>query len=198
MLEHSPAAVTAAVTYAPAHGVLSAVWLLIAIPLASAAILLLAGRRADKWGHLLGVASVGAAFILGLIYFFALRGLSGSRTAELTLWKFIPVGALQINFGFLFDPLAAIFVLLITGVGFLIHVYAVGYMADDPGRRRFFGYFNLFVAAMLTLVLADNYLMLYLGWEGVGLASYLLISFYYLPAAGGDGRQEGVHHEPRR
>ncbi len=185
MLEHSPAAVTAAVTYAPAHGVLSSVWLLIAIPAASSAVLLLAGRRADKWGHLLGVASVGAAFILGLIDFFALRGLSGNRTAELTLWKFIPVGSLQINFGFLFDPLAAIFVLLITGVGFLIHVYAVGYMADDPGRRRFFGYFNLFVAAMLTLVLADNYLVLYLGWEGVGLASYLLISFYYLrpPAA---------------
>jgi NADH-quinone oxidoreductase subunit L len=185
MLEQSPAAVTAAVTYAPAHGVLSAVWLLIAIPAASSAVLLLAGRRADKWGHLLGVASVGAAFVLGLVDFIALRGLSGSRTAELTLWKFIPVGSLQINFGFLFDPLAAIFVLLITGVGFLIHVYAVGYMADDPGRRRFFGYFNLFVAAMLTLVLADNYLMLYLGWEGVGLASYLLISFYYLrpPAA---------------
>jgi NADH-quinone oxidoreductase subunit L len=185
MLEHSAADVTAAVTYAPAHGVLSAVWLLIAIPAASSAVLLLAGRRADKWGHLLGVASVGAAFVLGLIDFFALRGLSGTRTAELTLWRYIPVGSLQINFGFLFDPLAAIFVLLITGVGFLIHVYAVGYMAGDPGRRRFFGYFNLFVAAMLTLVLADNYLMLYLGWEGVGLASYLLISFHYLrpPAA---------------
>ena len=71
------------------------------------------------------------------------------------------------------------FVLLITGVGSLIHIYAVGYMAHDPGRRRFFGYFNLFVAAMLLLVLANNYLVLYVGWEGVGLASYLLIGFYY-------------------
>jgi NADH-quinone oxidoreductase subunit L len=166
------------------------VWLLIAIPAASAAILLVAGKRADKWGHILGVASVGASFVLGVVYFFALRGLSGSRTAELNLWSFIPVGRLQVEFGFLFDPLAAIFVLLITGVGFLIHLYAVGYMAEDPGRRRFFGYFNLFVAAMLTLVLANNYLVLYLGWEGVGLASYLLIAFYTLrPAAATAGKK---------
>src|ERR1700752_4097266 len=101
MLEHSPAAVSAAVTYAPAHGVLSAVWVLIAIPAASAAVLLLAGRRADKWGHLLGVASVGVAFILGAIDFFALRNLSGNRTADSTLWTYIPVGSLRINFGFL-------------------------------------------------------------------------------------------------
>ena len=79
----------------------------------------------------------------------------------------------------LIDPLSMVFVLLITGVGSLIHIYAVGYMAHDPGRRRFFGYFNLFIAAMLLLVLADNYLALYVGWEGVGVASYLLISYYY-------------------
>jgi NADH-quinone oxidoreductase subunit L len=180
-----------AVTYAPAHGVLSAVWLLIAIPAVSSAVLLLAGRRADTWGHLLGVASVGVVFILGVIDFFALRGLSGARTAESNLWSYIAVGHLQISFGFLFDPLAAIFVLLITGVGFLIHVYAVGYMAEDAhARRRFFGYFNLFIAAMLTLVLGNNYLMLYLGWEGVGLASYLLIAFHYLrPAAATAGKK---------
>jgi NADH-quinone oxidoreductase subunit L len=190
MTAQTPAALVEAVSYAPAHGVLSSMWLLIAIPAASALILLVAGKRADKWGHILGVASVGAAFILGLIYFFSLRGLSGSRTAELNLWSYIPVGRLQIEFGFLFDPLAAIFVLLITGVGFLIHLYAVGYMAGDPGRRRFFGYFNLFVAAMLTLVLANNYLILYLGWEGVGLASYLLIAFYTLrPAAATAGKK---------
>ena len=190
MTAQTPAALVEAVSYAPAHGVLSSMWLLIAIPAASALILLVAGKRADKWGHILGVASVGAAFILGLIYFFSLRGLSGARTAELNLWSYIPVGRLQIEFGFLFDPLAAIFVLLITGVGFLIHLYAVGYMAEDPGRRRFFGYFNLFVAAMLTLVLANNYLILYLGWEGVGLASYLLIAFYTLrPAAATAGKK---------
>src|SRR5215467_5236566 len=166
------------VVYMPAHGVLSATWVLIAIPAVSAAILLVLGRRSDKWGHVLGVLSVAASFVLGLVDFFALRNLSGNRTAVTNLWTYIPVGSLRVTFGFLFDPLASIFVLLITGVGLLIHIYAVGYMANDPDRRRFFGYFNLFVAAMLTLVLANNYVMLYLGWEGVGLASYLLISWY--------------------
>jgi NADH-quinone oxidoreductase subunit L len=179
------------VHYATASGTLSGFWLLIAIPLASAAILLLAGRRADKWGHWLGVASVGVAFILGLVYFFSLRGLAGPyRAAELNLFDYIPVGGLKIQFGLLYDPLSAIFVLLITGVGFLIHVYAVGYMEHDPGRRRFFGYFNLFVAAMLMLVLGGNYVMTFLGWEGVGLASYLLIAFWYdRPSAATAGKK---------
>ncbi len=155
-------------------------WLLIAIPLASAAVLLVLGRRADRWGHWLGVLSVGAAFVLALIYFFQLRGRPvDDRAAEIDLFPFIHVGSLRVDFGLLLDPLAAVFVLLITGVGFLIHLYAVGYMASDPGRRTFFGYFNLFVAAMLLLVLGNNYVMLYFGWEGVGLASYLLISFWY-------------------
>ena len=166
-------------------------WLLIAIPLASAAILLLLGRRADRWGHWLGVASIFAAFVLGLVYFFRLDDLpADDRSAELTLFQFLHVGSLTVDFGLLFDPLSAVFVLLITGVGFLIHLYAVGYMADDPGRRTFFGYFNLFVAAMLLLVLGNNYVMLYLGWEGVGLASYLLISFWYTrPSAATAGKK---------
>src|SRR5881392_2206888 len=177
--------------YATASGTLSGVWLLIAIPLASAAILLLLGRRADRWGHWLGVGSVGVAFILGLVDFFALRGLPGPyRAADRTLFTFLEVGKLKITFGLLFDPLSAIFVLLITGVGFLIHLYAVGYMADDPGRRRFFGYFNVFVAAMLTLVLGDNYLITFIGWEGVGLASYLLIAFWFnRPSAATAGKK---------
>jgi NADH-quinone oxidoreductase subunit L len=179
------------VHYAAAGGVLSSMWLLIAIPLASAAVLLLLGKRADKWGHLLGVASIFASFVLGLIYFFELRGLPGPyRAADQHLWTFLQVGSLNVDFGLLFDPLSAVFVLLITGVGFLIHLYAVGYMAHDPGRRRFFGYFNLFAAAMLMLVLGDNYLMTFLGWEGVGLASYLLISFWYnRPAAATAGKK---------
>lgn len=166
-------------------------WLLIAIPLASAAVLLLLGRRADRWGHVLGVASIAAAFVLGLIYFFQLGDLPADhRSAELTLFEFIHVGQLNVDFGLLFDPLAAVFVLLITGVGFLIHLYAVGYMAEDPGRRKFFGYFNLFVAAMLLLVLGNNYVMLYFGWEGVGVASYLLISFWYnRPSAATAGKK---------
>src|SRR5215469_4454777 len=179
------------VQFATATGTLSSIWLLIAIPLASAAVLLLLGRRADKWGHLLGVVSVGAAFVLGLIYFFSLRGLAGPyRAASLNLFDYIPVGGLRVEFGLLYDPLSAIFVLLITGVGFLIHVYAVGYMEHDNGRRRFFGYFNLFVAAMLLLVLGNNYVITFVGWEGVGLASYLLIAFWYTrPAAATAGKK---------
>src|SRR6266508_207479 len=168
---------------------LASFWLLIAIPLASAAILLLVGRRGDRWGPLLGAGSVGVSFVLALVYFFALRGVD-PRAVQLNLFRFVPVGGLRIDFGLLFDPLSAVFVLLITGVGFLIHVYAIGYMAHDEGRRRFFGYFNLFVAAMLLLVLGNNYVMLYLGWEGVGLASYLLIAFWFLrPSAATAGKK---------
>jgi NADH-quinone oxidoreductase subunit L len=166
-------------------------WLLIAIPLASAAILLLLGRRADRWGHLLGVASILATFVLGLVYFIQLADLpADDRATQITLFEFIHVGQLNVDFGLLFDPLSGVFVLLITGVGFLIHLYAVGYMAEDPGRRKFFGYFNLFVAAMLLLVLGNNYVMLYFGWEGVGLASYLLIAFWYgRPSAATAGKK---------
>src|SRR4051794_5108403 len=95
------------------------------------------------------------------------------------MFDWIPVGGFKVEAGLLIDPLSMCFVLLITGVGSLIHIYAVGYMADDPGRRRFFGYFNFFIAVMLLLVLANNYLALYVGGEGVGVASYLLISYYY-------------------
>jgi NADH-quinone oxidoreductase subunit L len=171
-----------------ATGLFGSLWLLVAIPAASAAVLLLAGRRADRWGHLLGCASVGVSFLLGLLMFVQLSGRE-DRAVEQRLWDLIAVGDLRVEFGLLFDPLSAVFVLLITGVGFLIHVYAVGYLAHAPAdqrhepagtaRRRFFGYFNLFVAAMLLLVLGNNYLLLYLGWEGVGLASYLLIAFWF-------------------
>jgi NADH-quinone oxidoreductase subunit L len=137
------------------------------------------------------VASIGVSFVLGLIYFFQLGSLPADRrSAEIKLFTFIPVGSLHIDFGLLFDPLSAVFVLLITGVGFLIHLYAVGYMANDLSRRRFFAYFNLFVAAMLLLVLGNNYVMLYFGWEGVGLASYLLISWYFnKPSAATAGKK---------
>ncbi|MFC0097522.1 NADH-quinone oxidoreductase subunit L [Micromonospora marina] len=178
-----------AVTFATADGMLGTVWLLVAIPLVSAAILLLLGKRADRWGHWLGVGAIGAAFVLGLTYFLQLRGLE-NKQVELSLWDFMAVGDLRVDFGLLFDPLAAVFVLLITGVGFLIHLYAVEYMAHDAGRRLFFAYFNLFVAAMLLLVLGNNYVMLYFGWEGVGLASYLLISFWYgRPSAATAGKK---------
>src|SRR3712207_3659746 len=94
------------------------------------------------------------------------------------LYSWIPVEGFQADVAFRLDQLSITFVLLITGVGSLIHVYSIGYMEHDERRRRFFGYLNLFLAAMLILVLADNYLLLYVGWEGVGLASYLLIGFW--------------------
>ncbi|GGM21400.1 MULTISPECIES: NADH-quinone oxidoreductase subunit L [Micromonospora] len=189
ILTYAQAAPAGTVAYAPADGLLGSVWLLVAIPLVSAAILLLLGRRADRWGHWLGVAAIGAAFVLGLTAFLQLRGLE-NKSVELSLWEFLAVGEFRVDFGLLFDPLAAVFVLLITGVGFLIHLYAVEYMAHDEGRRRFFAYFNLFVAAMLLLVLGNNYVMLYFGWEGVGLASYLLISFWTeRPAAATAGKK---------
>ncbi|MGB8505632.1 NADH-quinone oxidoreductase subunit L, partial [Mycobacterium sp.] len=155
-------------------------WLLLALPSFGAVALLLGGRRTDRWGHLLGCATVLGAFAVGVVLFADLLGRHGEdRALHLDGFSWVPVGELQVNFGLLVDPLSMCFVLLITGVGSLIHIYSIGYMAEDPDRRRFFAHLNLFVAAMLLLVLADNYLGLYVGWEGVGLASYLLIGFWY-------------------
>jgi len=164
--------------YLAASGTLDLVWLLIALPALGAAVLLLGGKRTDSWGPYLAIGACGASFLYGLVAFSSLLGLD-ERTAARPLFSWIAVGGLQIDFGLLLDPLSATFVLLITGVGFLIHVYSLGYMAHDPRRRLFFAYLNLFVAAMLVLVLSDSYLALFLGWEGVGLASYLLISFWF-------------------
>jgi NADH-quinone oxidoreductase subunit L len=162
-----------------AQGVQSAAWLLIAFPLAGAAILLLGGRRTDKWGHLLGVAMSLASFVVGVATFAAMLGQPGDGRSRLVhLYHWVAVGSFKADVNLLIDPLSISFVLLITGVGSLIHIYSIGYMAHDPERRRFFAYLNLFVASMLLLVLADNYLTLYVGWEGVGLASYLLIGFW--------------------
>src|SRR5437588_6179184 len=160
-----------------ATGVLKLSWLLLAFPLFGAAVLLVGGRRTDRWGHLLGVAMPVAAFVYGVIAFFSLLG-DGHRSQDVHLYSWIPVAGFQVNMNLLIDQLSICFVLLITGVGSLIIIYSVGYMAHDPERRRFFGYMNLFLAAMLLLVLGDNFLVLYVGWEGVGLASYLLIGFW--------------------
>jgi NADH-quinone oxidoreductase subunit L len=159
--------------------VLALGWLLVAVPLASAAVLLLAGRRADRWGHLLGTAAPLVSFLLGLVMFIALLGHGAEeRITDHELFTWMEVGSFSIQMGVRYDQLSALFVLLITGVGSLIHIYSIGYMASDPQRRKFFGFLNLFVAAMLTLVLANDYLVVFLGWEGVGLASYLLIGFW--------------------
>jgi len=155
------------------------VWLPIALPLLGAAVLLLGGKTTDAWGHLLGCATVIASFVVSAVLFVGLvNAPAEDRGMREHLFTWVPVGQLRVDFGLQLDQLSVCFVLLITGVGSLIHLYSVGYMAHDPERRRFFAYLNLFVAAMLLLVLADNYLGLYMGWEGVGLASYLLIGFW--------------------
>ena len=154
-------------------------WLIFCLPLAGAAILLLGGRRTDPWGHLLATVLAGASFVLCLLMFTGMVGRDAEqRGVHDVLFSWVPVAELDVDFGLQLDQLSMCFVLLITGVGTLIHVYSIGYMEHDPDRRRFFAYLNLFLAAMLILVLADNYLGLYLGWEGVGLASYLLIGFW--------------------
>ncbi|HEY1626174.1 MAG TPA: NADH-quinone oxidoreductase subunit L [Streptosporangiaceae bacterium] len=172
-------------TTVTAVGAQRAAWLLLVFPLAGAVILLLGGKRSNSWGHLVGVAMPVASFVYGLIAFIAMLGYpANQRSRDLHLFSWIPVAGFKVNIGLLLDPLSICFVLLITGVGSLIHIFAVGYMSHDPERRRFFGYMNLFLAAMLLLVLADNYVGLYAGWEGVGLASYLLIGFWqYKPEA---------------
>jgi NADH-quinone oxidoreductase subunit L len=172
-------------TTVTAVGAQRAAWLLLVFPLAGAVILLLGGKRSNSWGHLVGVAMPVASFVYGLIAFIAMLGYpANQRSRDLHLFSWIPVAGFKVHIGLLLDPLSICFVLLITGVGSLIHIFAVGYMSHDPERRRFFGYMNLFLAAMLLLVLADNYVGLYAGWEGVGLASYLLIGFWqYKPEA---------------
>jgi NADH-quinone oxidoreductase subunit L len=162
-----------------ASGASAFVWLLIALPLLGAAVLLLGGRRTDRVGPLLATGLSWGSFLVGLVVLLQLVGLpTEERAQHLTLWNWVPAGAFQLDVGLLADPLSLTFVMLITFVGSLIHVYSIGYMEHDPDKRRFFAYLNLFVASMLLLVLADSYLLLFVGWEGVGLASYLLIGFW--------------------
>lgn len=153
--------------------------LLVAAPLLGAAVLLCGGRRLDKAGHWLGTVLAAASFVVGAVLFADMLGKGAEdRALHQHLFSWIPVEGFQADIAFQLDQLSMTFVLLITGVGTLIHIYSIGYMEHDERRRRFFGYLNLFLAAMLILVIADNYLLLYVGWEGVGLASYLLIGFW--------------------
>ena len=152
---------------------------LIALPLFSSALLLLLGRIADKWGHILATLITASTFVIGAYEFMKMQGQAGeSRAVTQKLFEWISVGSLKVNASLLLDQLSICFVLLITGVGTLIHIYSIAYMSHDKDRHRFFAFLNLFIAAMLLLVLGDSYLNLYIGWEGVGLASYLLIGFW--------------------
>lgn len=178
-----------------APGAAGLIWLAVVIPLLSCAFLLLAGKFADKWGHWVGVAASTASLAIGLAATIQLAGLpAAERALESTLYPLIPqVDGFVLEFGTLVDPLSMTFVLLVTFVGTLIHIYSVSYMANDPDRRRFFAYLNLFVASMLLLVLGNSYLTLFFGWEGVGLASYLLISFWnQVPANATAGKKAFV------
>lgn len=169
---------TGAVTPA-ATGSGTLAWLLLALPLAGALILMIGGRRLDRVGPLLGCLTVIAAFVIGLVIFLdTTTAAAGARISNLRLFTWFASGDLHVDLGLRLDPLSLTFVLLITGVGALIHIYSIGYMSHDPDRRRFFAYLNLFVAAMLLLVLGNSFVSLYFGWEGVGLASYLLIGFW--------------------
>lgn len=153
--------------------------LLVAAPLLGAAVLLCGGRRLDRSGHWIGTLLAAVSFVIGAVLFTDMLGRSADeRALHQRLFSWVPVEGFQADVAFRLDQLSMTFVLLITGVGTLIHLYSIGYMAHDERRRRFFAYLNLFLAAMLLLVLADNYLLLYAGWEGVGLASYLLIGFW--------------------
>ena len=152
---------------------------LIAIPLLSSAVLLLSGRKANKWGHLLGTLASASSFGVGAYLFTQMLAQpTEERAMTQKLFSWINVGSFNVDASLLLDQLSICFVLLITGVGTLIHIYSISYMSHDLDRRRFFAYLNLFIAAMLLLVLGDSYLNLYVGWEGVGLASYLLIGFW--------------------
>jgi NADH-quinone oxidoreductase subunit L len=160
-------------------GIYGASVLLIALPLAGAIVLLVGGRLLDKIGHLIGCATVIAAFCVGVAVFLSVLGEpADDRIHQVPIFTWMQSGALNIDVGLLLDPLSLTFVLLITGVGSLIHIYSIGYMSHDADRRKFFAYLNLFVASMLLLVLGNSFVSLYAGWEGVGLASYLLIGFW--------------------
>ena len=174
---------------ATADGVFSLMWLVIALPALGAVLLLIGGALApkafDRFGHVLGCALPLGSFAISLAMFVQMLGRADDdRQVGQHLYTWFETSQLTVEMNLLVDPLSILFLLLITGVGSLIHIYSIGYMAHDERRRRFFGYLNLFVAAMLMLVMADNYLGLFLGWEGVGLASYLLIGFWqYKPSA---------------
>src|SRR5579863_3424297 len=182
----------------PTGTFLSFLWLIPLFPLATAALMLFVGKRIPKAGvSLLCVGSVGLSFICAVGAVFELLAADPEhRVSQQILFEWLTPGPMQMtgghlvrfvaDWGFLLDPLSCVMGLVVTGVGFLIHVYSVGYMAHESGYYRFFGYMNLFMFAMLTLVLANNMLLMFVGWEGVGLCSYLLIGFYFLKKSASD------------
>ncbi len=166
-------------------------WLVPALPLAGAAVNAIFSRKLSRrWVSAIAVGAVGLAFVVAVLEFLALQGAGDHSSVDTLVYSWIPVGTFRVDIAFLLDPLSALMLLVVTGVGFLIHVYSMGYMADDENYGRFFTYLNLFVFSMLMLVLGDNYLVMYVGWELVGLCSYLLISFWFTrPSAAAAGKK---------
>ncbi|MGH9084128.1 MAG: NADH-quinone oxidoreductase subunit L [Acidimicrobiales bacterium] len=160
---------------------LDLVWLIPALPLAGFLVLLLAGRRLGEPGAgWVATLASGGAFVASCVVFAGLLAEDAhGRHHVVTLFEWLPAGGFSVDVGFLADPLSIAMSLFITGVGTLIHLYSIGYMHGDPGFSRYFVYLNLFVFSMLVLVLGDNMLMTFLGWEGVGACSYFLISFWF-------------------
>jgi NADH-quinone oxidoreductase subunit L len=160
---------------------LDSIWLIPFFPMIGALVNGLFGRRLSKpAAYTIACGSVFASFVLSVLAVLALRELApDQRFHQLTLFEWIAAGSTKIDLGYLLDPLSSVMILVVTGVGFLIHVYSIGYMHHDPGHNRYFTYLNLFMFAMLTLVLGSNFLVLFVGWEGVGLCSYLLIGFWF-------------------
>src|SRR5664279_778803 len=152
-----------------------------AIPFLSFLILALFGNKLSRRVvGILGAGSIGIIAILTFIIGIALfRSLPEVKSYSFIVWEWINAGNLKVDISFSLDALSLVFCFVITFVGFLIHLYSIGFMAKDDGFTRFFAYMNLFIGSMLVLVLADNILLMYLGWEGVGLCSYLLIGFWY-------------------
>ncbi|HSB80042.1 MAG TPA: NADH-quinone oxidoreductase subunit L [Candidatus Methylomirabilis sp.] len=162
---------------------LKLVWLVPVLPLVGVAINGILGRWVRTRAHILGVGTTGLSFLIGLAIFLQV---AGGQTLNWDAYVWVPVQNVEATVGFQLDPLSAVMMLVVTFVGFLIHVYSVGYMHGDPGYARFFTYLNLFMTSMLILVLANNYLLMFLGWEGVGLCSYLLIGFWYQKKSASD------------
>lgn len=164
------------------------IWLVLLMPLLGVIINLFFGEKIGKKGvSLVGCGSVGLAFLFSSLIFYSMVLLpDAARSSHLLLYTWIKSASFRADAGFLLDPLSGVMIMIVSGVGFFIHVYSVGYMSGDPGYRRYFVYLNLFVFSMLLLVLADNFLLLFVGWEAVGLCSYLLIGFWYERKAAAD------------
>ena len=186
---------------ATARDLLELAWIVPALPLLGAALLLFFGRRIGE--PIAGVIATGLmalAFVWSIVMFAAIRELpEHAQVSVHTLWTWLPAGTLHVDIGTYVDPLAVTWLLLVTGVGSLIHLYSIGYMHGDPRFSRFFCYLNLFAASMLILVLGSTFLLTFLGWEGVGLSSYLLVSFWYeRNAAAVAGKKAFVTNRDRR